>query len=82
MSNPMIEEARQRMGKALEVMNHDLKAVRTGRATPALIDSIKADYYGAPAMLKTLATISALEPQLLVVKPFDPGSLAEITKAI
>lgn len=82
MSHPAVTEAQQRMAKALEVMTSDLKTVRTGRASPALIENVKADYYGAPTPLKSLATISVPEPQLLVVKPFDPGSLAELQKAI
>ena len=82
MSHPAVTEAQQRMTKAIEVMNNELKTVRTGRASPALIENVKADYYGAPTQLKSLATISVPEPQLLVVKPFDPASLGELQKAI
>lgn len=82
MSHPAVTEAQQRMTKALDVMGNELKTVRTGRASPALIENVKADYYGAPTPLKSLATISVPEPQLLVVKPFDPASLAELQKAI
>jgi ribosome recycling factor len=82
MSHAAVTDAAGKMGKALEVLSNELKAVRTGRASPALIENVKVDYYGAPTPLKSLANIAAPEPQLLVVKPFDPGSLAEIVKAI
>jgi ribosome recycling factor len=82
MTHPHLAEAEQRMTKALDVMGNELKVVRTGRASPALVENVKVDYYGAPTPLKSLATISAPEPQLIVVKPFDPGSLSEIMKAI
>ena len=82
MSHPLITEAEQKMNKAIEVMAGELKVVRTGRASPALVETVKVDYYGAPTPIRSLATISAPEPQLLVVKPFDPSSLGEIEKAI
>jgi ribosome recycling factor len=82
MSHPAVAESQTRMTKAIEVMTQELKTLRSGRASPALIENVKVDYYGAPTPLRSLATISAPEPQLLIVKPFDPGSLGEILKAI
>lgn len=82
MSHPIVADATAKMTKALEVLSGELKTVRTGRASPALVENIKVEYYGAPTPLKGLANISAPEPQLLIVKPFDPSSLAEINKAI
>jgi ribosome recycling factor len=70
------------MQKAIEVLQDELKAFRGGRATPALVDHIRVDYYGSPTPLKSLATISAPEADMLVIKPFDPASLKEIEKAI
>ena len=70
------------MQKAVDVLQDDLKAFRGGRATPALVEHIRVDYYGSPTPLKSLATISAPEADMVVIKPFDPASLKEIEKAI
>nr|NIN07050.1 ribosome recycling factor [Armatimonadota bacterium] len=59
-----------------------LKSFRGGRATPALVEHIKVEYYGNPTPLKSLATISAPEADMLVIKPFDPASVKDIEKAI
>lgn len=75
-------DCEERMEKAVEILSKALKGIRGGRATPGLVDSIRADYYGSPTPLKQLASISVPEPRLLVVKPFDPSSLKEIEKAI
>ena len=82
MSHPALSTAEQRMQKAVDVMSNELKVVRTGRASPALVENVKVDYYGAPTPLRSLATIAAPEAQLLVIKPFDPGSLGDIEKSI
>ncbi len=82
MSHPLLTDVEKKMNKALEVMAGELKGVRTGRASPALVENVKVDYYGAPTPLRSLANIAAPEPQLLVVKPFDPSSLGEIQKSI
>lgn len=81
-SDEILLEAEERMEKAVSVFRDELRGVRTGRASPALVDSLKVDYYGAPTPLKQLATISAPEAQSLLIKPFDPGSLKDIEKAI
>jgi ribosome recycling factor len=70
------------MQKALDVLQDELKSFRGGRATPALVDHIRVEYYGSPTPLKSLATVSAPEADMLVIKPFDPASLKEIEKAI
>jgi len=75
-------DAEERMEKAVEVFRSQLKGLRTGRANPGLVDSIKVDYYGSPTPLKQIANISVPEPQQIVIRPFDPGSLNAIVKAI
>lgn len=82
MTHPITTDAEGKMKKAIEVMEHELKAVRTGRASPALVENVKVDYYGTPTPLKGLAALSTPDPTMIVVKPFDPGSLGEIEKAI
>jgi ribosome recycling factor len=70
------------MDKSVEYFDNELRGIRTGRATTALIDHLKVDYYGSPTDLRELAAISVPEPTRLVVKPFDPAARAEIVKAI
>ena len=70
------------MGKSVEATQHEFGSVRTGRASPALLDRIVVDYYGAPTPLKQLATISAPEARLLTVQPYDKTSIKAIEKAI
>jgi len=82
MIKDVLDEARGRMGGAIEALKGDLATVRTGRATPALVQGVKVEYYGIPTPLNQLATISAPEPQLLTIRPFDPSSLGAIEKAI
>jgi ribosome recycling factor len=77
-----IGDATQRMDKSVEATHEHFNSVRTGRATPALLDRITIDYYGTPTPLKNLATISAPEPRLLSIQPFDPSSLRQVEKAI
>lgn len=76
------KECRSRMDKSLEYFERELRGIRTGRATTALIDYIKVDYYGSPTDLRELAAISVPEPTRLLVKPFDPAVTGEIVKAI
>lgn len=70
------------MRKALEALKSDLRTIRTGRASPALLERVMVDYYGQATPLNQLAVISAPEPTLLVVRPYDPDSLEEIERAI
>jgi ribosome recycling factor len=78
----VISDSKSKMQKAVEVLQDDLKSFRGGRATPALVEHLKVDYYGNPTPLKSLATISAPEVDMLVIKPFDPASVKDIEKAI
>ena len=78
----LLADARERMGKSVEATNHEFGSVRTGRASPALLDRIVVDYYGAPTPLKQLATINAPEARLLTVQPYDKSSIKAIEKAI
>ena len=78
----IVSETRLKMQKALDVLQDELRAFRGGRATPALVDHVRVDYYGSPTPLKSLATISAPEADILVIKPFDPASVKDIEKAI
>jgi ribosome recycling factor len=77
-----LEEARERMGKAVGHARHEFSTIRTGRASSALIDGLIVEYYGAEVPLRQLAGFSVPEPRLLVVNPFDKGSLGAIEKAI
>ena len=70
------------MDKSIESTRQEFNSVRTGRASPALLDRVQVDYYGTPTPLKNLASISAPEPRLLNVQPFDPNSVKAIEKAI
>ena len=70
------------MDKSFEYFQRELRGIRTGRATTALIDYIKVDYYGSATELRELAAISVPEPTLLLVKPFDPTSSGDIVKAL
>jgi len=77
-----IGDATQRMDKSVEATHDHFNSVRTGRATPALLDRITIDYYGTPTPLKNLATINAPEPRMLTIQPFDPSSIKQIEKTI
>lgn len=70
------------MAKALDYLKKELRGIRTGRATPALVEYVKVDYYGAQTDLKAIASISVPEPSQLLIKPFDAGAIQEIKKAI
>lgn len=82
----MIDEvllaANTKMGKAIEALRKELSSIRTGRATPALVDDIKVDYYGTPTPLKQIATVSVPEARLLLIQPWDSSTLSSIKKAI
>lgn len=71
-----------RMGKVIAVFQRELATLRAGRATPSLLDRIEVDYYGTPTPLNQLAGITAPEPRLLVVQPWDKQSIGDIEKAI
>jgi ribosome recycling factor len=77
-----LKEAEDRMKGAVRSLEDDLAVIRTGRASPALIERLSVEYYGNPTPLMQLATISAPEPRLLTIRPFDPASLKDIERAI
>ena len=75
-------DAEERMEKATNVFHDQLQGLRTGRANPGLVDSIRVEVYGSPTPLKHLAQISVPEPQQILIRPFDAGNLSDIVKAI
>src|SRR3954454_7777265 len=75
-------DAEERMEKAVNVLRDEFRGLRTGRATPALVDSIRVEYYGQPTPLKQLAQINTPDPQQILIRPFDAGVLKDIEKAI
>lgn len=77
-----LQECEQRMKGAVEALEAELLGIRTGRASPALVERLLVDYYGTPTQLQQLATISAPEPQLLTIRPYDPSTIKEIERAI
>ncbi len=78
----IVLEAEDKMEKAVSVLADELRGVRSGRASAALVEGVRVDYYGAPTPLKSLASITVPEPRMIMVKPFDPGSTDSIVKAI
>ena len=78
----LLEDATERMSKSVESAKHEFSTVRTGRASPGLLDRVTVDYYGAMTPLNQLATISAPEPRLLTVTPYDKSSIKAVEKAI
>src|SRR5437763_14147126 len=78
----LLGDARDRMGKSVESVRHEFGSVRTGRASPALLDRIVVDYYGTQTPLKQLATISAPEARLLTIQPYDKSSIKSIERSI
>src|SRR5215475_10989374 len=78
----LIQDATRRMDKSVEAAQTEFATLRTGRASPALLDRLQIDYYGQKTPLKQLATIGAPESRLLTVQPFDPNSLQSIERAI
>ena len=75
-------ETKRKMEKTLEIMKDELKSIRTGRATPGLVENIKVSCYGSLTPLKQLANITAPEAQLIIISPYDPSILKDIEKAI
>ena len=76
------KETKERMEKAVDVVRSEFAKLRTGKASPALLDNIKVDYYGSTMPIKQVANISAPEPRLLVIQPWEKSMLAEIERAI
>ena len=82
MIDEVIADAVERMDKALESLRTDLRSVRTGRASPALLERVMVEYYGMPTPLQQVATVSVPEAQVLLIKPYSPSDLGAIEKAI
>jgi ribosome recycling factor len=74
--------AQDKMQKSIEVLKHEMATIRTGRASPALLDRISVDYFGSATPINALATISAPEPRLITIQPWDRQALGAIEKAI
>ncbi len=82
MISDTIRDTQDRMAKAMDALRHNLSAVRTGRASPALVERVHVEYYGTTMPLNQLAGISAPEARLLVIQPWDRGSIGPIERAI
>lgn len=82
MTDEVLLETIDKMEKTVQFLQQELTGLRTGKANPALVDTITVDYYGTPTRLRDIANISTPEPRLIVVNPFDPSSLGLIEKAI
>lgn len=78
----VLADAEKKMQKAIEHLDHDLVTIRTGRASAGLVDRIHVDYYGSEMSLNQLASINVPEARLIVIQPWDKGSMAAIEKAI
>ena len=82
MLNDVYKETRSRMKGAIQALEEDLVGIRTGRASPALVEKLSVEYYGAPTPLRQLASIGVPEPRTLLIRPFDATTLKAIEKAI
>ncbi|HJX39168.1 MAG TPA: ribosome recycling factor [Anaerolineae bacterium] len=82
MIEDVLVDTEERMNKCIEALQADLVNIRTGRASPSLVERLQVDYYGTNVPLNQLSTISVPEPRLLVIRPYDPASLEQIEKAI
>jgi ribosome recycling factor len=75
-------EAEESMEKAIEHLKHEMRGLRTGRATTALVEYIKVDYYGTPTDLRALASLTTPDASSILIKPFDPGSLKDVIRGL
>ncbi len=78
----LLKDADHRMQRAIEATQHDLQAIRTGRANPQILDRVEVDYYGSKLPVNQVANVSAPEPRMLVITPFDKSSVPAIERAI
>ncbi len=78
----VLDDANAKIAKSFDALKAQFAGLRTGKASPAMVDGIKVDYYGAPTPIKNLGTISTPEPRQIKITPFDPTVLAEMNKAI
>jgi len=82
MIRDLLKDTKERMDKAVDALRDNLMTIRTGRASPALVERLPVEYYGTLTPLNQLATISVPEPRLLAIRPWDPTALANVEKAI
>ena len=82
MAHPLLETTKEKMDGALRNLNQQLDGIRTGKASPALVENITALYYGAPTRIRELGNIATPEPRLITITPYDPSVVNEICKAI
>ncbi|MFA5553645.1 MAG: ribosome recycling factor [Phycisphaerae bacterium] len=82
LTKQIVTDNENKMKKAIEHLHDELKGLRTGRASTGLVENIRVDYYGNPTAMKQLATLAAPAADMIVIKPFDAGSLKDIEKAI
>jgi len=81
-ADDILLDAEDRMDKAIQHLKQQLSGIRTGRANPGLVDSLKVEVYGSQTPMKQLASVGAPEPQQIVVRPYDPGTIKDIERAI
>jgi len=81
-ADDILLDAEERMEKALGVLKQALGGIRTGRANPGLVDTLRVEVYGSPTPIKALASVGAPEPTQIVIRPFDPGTIKDIEKGI
>ncbi len=82
MTNPIVKDAKYRMGKSVEAFREEIAKIRTGKATTALLDGIKVNYYGNPTPLNQMANLTVLDPHTLSITPWDKSTIHDIDKAI
>ena len=82
MINTIKQDVEERMSKTISVLRSDFQTIRTGKASPSLLDRIQADYYGSPTPINQMANISAPEPRMLMIQPWDKTAMNAIEKAI
>jgi ribosome recycling factor len=81
-ADEILLEAEDKMDKAVERLRQQYRTVRTGRASAGLVDHLRIDYYGSPTELRQLATVTVPDPLMIVIKPYDPGSISDIVKGL
>ena len=81
-ADEILMDAEERMEKAVDVLKHNLGGIRTGRANPGLVDSLRVEAYGSPTPIKQLASVSAPEATQILIRPYDAGVIKDIEKAI
>jgi ribosome recycling factor len=82
MIKDLLQELNERMSKSVDVLHNDLRTIRTGRASPALVERLQVEYYGTMSPLNQVASISVPEPRLIAIRPWDATALSAIEKAI